>query len=108
MNFDIAENVMEEVLYVCGWDELDVWGLFEADLNKRSDPDFLRIIEKYGGKAFKKTDASYKCYQIIEIDCLEEEKDDYFIDEVENGFETIGNLYELVEPKTIKRIHGEI
>ena len=104
LDFDIEENVMEEVLHTCGWDTMDVWELLEGDLDRRSDPDFLRIIEEAGGKAFKRTGASHQHYQIVELDIPEDEKDDYFIDDV-NGFERI---LKVVKPNTIKRIHGEI
>lgn len=105
LEFDIEKDVMEEVLHVCGWNDLDVWELLEGDLDRRSDPDFLRIIEKHRGKAFKKTGASHQFYEIVEIDIPDEEKDDYFIDDANTGIEKI---YKVVKPNTIKRIHGEI
>ena len=74
LDFDIEENVMEEVLHTCGWDTMDVWELLEGDLDRRSDPDFLRIIEKYGANHLRRLMLLIKCYQIVEIDCLEEEK----------------------------------
>ena len=104
LDFDIEEDVMNEVLHACGWNDLDVWELIEGDFDRRSDPDFLRIIEKHGSKAIKRTGASHQHYQIVEIDIPEDEKDDYFIDDV-HGFERI---LKVVKPNTIRRIHGEI
>jgi len=105
LEFDIADDVMEEVLHACGWNHLDVWELLEGDLDRRSDPDFLRIIEKYDGKSFKKTGASHQRYEIVELNIPEDEKEDYFIEEVSTGFERI---LKVMKPTTIKRIYGEI
>ena len=104
LEFDIAEDVMNEVLHACGWDHLDVWELLEGDLDRRSDPEFLRIIEEAGGKAFKRTGASHQHYQIVELDIPEDEKENYFIDNV-NGFERI---LKVMKPKIINKINGEI
>lgn len=104
LDFDIEENVMEEVLHTCGWDTMDVWELLEGDLDRRSNSEFIRIIEKHGSKAFKRTGASHQHYQIVEIDIPESEKEDYFIDDVAGN----ERILKVVKPNTIKRIHGEI
>jgi len=104
LDFDISDDVVDEIQRECGWQDADLWFMRDGDLRLRSDPDFLRIIEGAGSKAFKRTGASHQRYEIVELDIPEDEIDRYFIDNVA-GFERI---LKVMKPKTIKRIHGEL
>lgn len=104
-DFDLTDDLVHDLEFELSWDEFDFWMLLDGELNYRSDPDFLEIVERYGSNGFRnKWEKKGQRYEIVELDIPEDEIDDYFIDE-NGGFERI---LKRIKPTTIKEMRGEI
>ena len=102
--FDLTWEAVNAIRSRCGWEEMDVIFMCEGDLDLRSDSEFIKVIEEFGSKAFKKCSKDYQRYEIIDVDIPENEIKDYFIDNVDNGNERI---LKVTKYKTLKKINGE-